>query len=156
MKPMQWRSSKKCIMTEAHGASREQTEKRLGRWSWAAWPRSEGSGHLSWVMTAVVTVFKMNKLLKKYLLRINLVIYVFKNNQLFKMRNWREKMYGGLVTKSCLTLATPWMVACQAPLSMTFSSKNTGVDCHFLLQGIFTQGLSPSLQHCRQILYTAK
>ena len=32
-----------------------------------------------------------NKLLKKYLLRINLVICVFKNNQLFKMRNWREK-----------------------------------------------------------------
>ena len=30
--------------------------------------------------------------------------------------------YGdGLVTKSCLTLATPWTVACQAPLSMEFS-----------------------------------
>ena len=28
---------------------------------------------------------------------------------------------GGLVTKSCLTLATPWTVACQAPLSMGFS-----------------------------------
>ena len=26
--------------------------------------------------------------------------------------------WGGLVTKSCLTLATPWTVACQAPLSM--------------------------------------
>ena len=24
---------------------------------------------------------------------------------------------GGLVAKSCLTLATPWTVACQAPLS---------------------------------------
>ena len=33
-------------------------------------------------------------------------------------------------------------VAHQAPLSMGFPSKNTGVDCHFLLQGIFpTQGL---------------
>ena len=31
--------------------------------------------------------------------------------------------------------------------------KNTGVGCHFLLQGIFsTQGLSPGLLHCRQIL----
>ena len=36
---------------------------------------------------------------------------------------------------------TLWTVAQQAPLSMGFSGKNTGVDCHFLLQGIFpTQG----------------
>ena len=27
---------------------------------------------------------------------------------------------GGLVTQSCLTLATPWTVACQTPLSMGF------------------------------------
>ena len=32
-------------------------------------------------------------------------------------------------------------VACQAPLSMDFPGKNTGVGCHSLLQGIFpTQG----------------
>ena len=30
---------------------------------------------------------------------------------------------GGLVTKSCLTLATPWTVACQAPLSKGFSRQ---------------------------------
>ena len=35
-----------------------------------------------------------------------------------------------------------------------FSGKNTGVGCHFLLQGIFlTQGLNSGLLHCRQILY---
>ena len=34
------------------------------------------------------------------------------------------------------------------------SGKNTGVDCHALLQGIFpTQGSNPGLPHCRQILY---
>ena len=27
---------------------------------------------------------------------------------------------GGLVAKSCPTLATPWTAACQAPLSMEF------------------------------------
>ena len=33
------------------------------------------------------------------------------------------------------------------------SGKNTGVGCHYLLQGIFpTQGLNPHLLHCRQIL----
>ena len=32
--------------------------------------------------------------------------------------------------------------------------QNTGVGCHFLLQGVFlTQGLSPGLLRCRQILY---
>ena len=49
--------------------------------------------------------------------------------------------------------ATPWTVAPQAPLSMGFSGKNTGVGCHFLLQGIFlAQGLDPGLPHCRQTL----
>ena len=34
------------------------------------------------------------------------------------------------------------------------SGKNTGVGCHFLLQGIFrTQGSNPGLLHCRQTLY---
>ena len=43
----------------------------------------------------------------------------------------------------------PWThggVAHQAPLSLGLSGKNTGVGCHFLLQGIFlTQRLKPSL-----------
>ena len=29
----------------------------------------------------------------------------------------------GLVAKLCLTLVTPWTVACQAPLSMEFSRQ---------------------------------
>ena len=32
-------------------------------------------------------------------------------------------IYGGLVTKSCLTLVTPWTLAGQAPLSMGFSRQ---------------------------------
>ena len=44
--------------------------------------------------------------------------------------------------------ATLWTVARQAPLSMGFSSKNTGVNFHALLQGIFpTWGLNPCLLH---------
>ena len=35
-----------------------------------------------------------------------------------------------------------------------FPGKSAGVDCHFLLQGIFpTQELNPGLPHCRQTLY---
>ena len=42
--------------------------------------------------------------------------------------------------------ATPWTVVLQDPLSRDLPGKNTGVDCHFLPQGIFpTQGLNPGL-----------
>ena len=42
---------------------------------------------------------------------------------------------GGLVAKSCPTLATPWTVTCQAPLSMGFYWQEYWSGCHFLLQG---------------------
>ena len=49
---------------------------------------------------------------------------------------------------------TPWIVAHQFPLAVGFSSKNTGVSCHSLHQGIIlTQELNLGLPHCRQILY---
>ena len=50
--------------------------------------------------------------------------------------------------------AAPWTVAHQTPPSLGFSTQDTGVGCHFLLQEIFpTQGLNPGLPHCRQMLY---
>ena len=59
-----------------------------------------------------------------------------------------------LINKVWYIFATPWTVACRVLLSMGFPGKNTGVGCHFLLQGIFrTQGSNPGLLHCRQILY---
>ena len=57
-----------------------------------------------------------------------------------------------LVAQSCPILVTQWTVAHQAPLSIGFPVRRTGVGCHFLLQGIFlTQGLDLGLLHCRQI-----
>ena len=42
--------------------------------------------------------------------------------------------------------ATPWTAARQAPLSLEFPGKGTGVGCHFLLQVILlTQGSNPSV-----------
>ena len=40
-------------------------------------------------------------------------------------------MVDGLVSKSCPTLATPWTVACQTPLSMGFSRQEywSGLSC---------------------------
>ena len=60
-----------------------------------------------------------------------------------------------LVVQSCLTLCHPmnW----GPPGSSVYEilpDKNTGVDCHAILQVIFlTQGLKPCLLHCRQLLY---
>ena len=52
-----------------------------------------------------------------------------------------------LVTKSCLTLSRPHGLKSARLLSpWEFPGKNTGVGCHFLLQGIvLTQGLNLSL-----------
>ena len=59
-----------------------------------------------------------------------------------------------LVTQSCPTLRPYGLVAHQAPLSMGFPGKKTGVGCHFVLQGVFPiQGSITGLLHCRQILY---
>ena len=56
-----------------------------------------------------------------------------------------------LVAQSCLNLCDP--IDCNLPDSSVREnspSKNTRVDCHALLQGIFpTQGLNPGLLHCR-------
>jgi len=38
---------------------------------------------------------------------------------------------------------TPGAVACQAPLSIDFPGKDTGMGFHFFLQGIFLTQVSP-------------
>ena len=59
------------------------------------------------------------------------------------------------ITQSCPTLCDltdykPTRLRCP----WNSSGKNTGVDCHSLLQGIFlTQGSNPGLLRCRQILH---
>ena len=54
------------------------------------------------------------------------------------------------VTQYCLTLYDPMDAGLSDSLSMEVSSKNTGVGCHSLLQGIFlAQGLNLSFLYCR-------
>ena len=56
------------------------------------------------------------------------------------------------VAQSCLILCNP-MDCTRLLCPCDFPGKNTGVGCHFLLQGIFpTQELNLGLLHCRQIL----
>ena len=60
-----------------------------------------------------------------------------------------------LVSQSCPTLCDP--MDCNPPSSSVYGdspSKDTGVSCYALLQGIFpTQGSNSGLPHCRRILY---
>ena len=60
--------------------------------------------------------------------------------------------YGGLVTQLCLTLCNPADCSPPARLPCPWDSPgNTGVTCHFFLQGNFpTQQSNPSLLYCRQ------
>ena len=54
---------------------------------------------------------------------------------------------GGLVAKSCLTLANRWTVACQVPLSMGFSSQEYWSGLPFSSPGDLPDpGIEPGLQ----------
>ena len=59
-----------------------------------------------------------------------------------------------LVTQSCLTLWSHGLQPTRLLCPWNSAGKNTGVGCHFSLQGIFlTQGSNTGLQYHRQFLY---
>ena len=58
------------------------------------------------------------------------------------------------VAKPRLTLCDPMDYSLPGSVHGNSPGKNTGVDCHSLLQRIFsTQGSNPGLPHCRWIHY---
>ena len=70
---------------------------------------------------------------------------------------WKLFLYlnapGANLVQDMCVLKRVWLffVARQAPLSMDFPGKNTGVGCHFQLQGIFlTQGWNPPVLHLQE------
>ena len=78
---------------------------------------------------------------------------------LFKWWRWFLNLY---IPYACMLrhfsrvqlFAAPWTVARQTPCPWDSPDKNTRVDCHSLLLGIFpTQVSNSSLLHCRWILY---
>ena len=58
-----------------------------------------------------------------------------------------------LVTWSCLTLVTPWIVVCQALSPWDFSGKNTEVGCHFLSQ-LVLQPQSINIIRKKQVIFS--
>ena len=72
-----------------------------------------------------------------------------------QMNQYLQRESESEATQSCPTLCGPMDYHLTRLLPpWNFPSKSTGVDCHFLLQGIFpTQCSNPGLPHCRQMLY---
>ena len=61
---------------------------------------------------------------------------------------------GALVSKSHPTLSTAWTIAQQSPVSLGFPRREHWSGLPLPSPGdLPTQGINPSLQHCRQILY---
>ena len=59
-----------------------------------------------------------------------------------------------LVSKWCPTLATPWNVVCQAPLSVRFPRREYWNVLPFPSPGdLPNPGINPRLLHCKWILY---
>ena len=76
----------------------------------------------------------------------------------FSSRGFLEyRLHVRAVAQSCPTLCDPVDCSPQAPLSLNFPGKNTGVGCHLFLQGIVPiWGLKPRLfvsSIGRQVLY---
>ena len=66
--------------------------------------------------------------------------FVFLNSTFIKLLNWRYVHACSVMSNSVIQQTA----ALQAPLSIEFPGKSTGMGCHFLLQGIFlTPGIKP-------------
>ena len=91
--------------------------------------------------------FKIN-LTKVHLVKVMVFPVV-----IYGCESWTIKKSESEVAQSCPTLCDP-MDCSLSGSTGDFPGKSSGVDWHFLLQGIFpTQESNPGLPHCRQTLY---
>ena len=85
---------------------------------------------------------------------IYIYIYIYKQRERERISQWYLVflLVGVQLLSRVQSFVTPWTARLLCPGD--FQSKNTGVSCHFLLQGIFpTQGSNLHLLHCRRSLY---
>ena len=98
---------------------------------------------MAWLMKTIPWVSPLERIMRQ-----NHEAHVFPHHYKIHLQN-------GLFA-CILRCAWPFAAYGQSTLLCPWDSpgKNTGVGCHFLLQGIFpTQDLNPSFLHCRWILY---
>ena len=89
--------------------------------------------------------------------RLYFLTTCFKENQRLIICNiWTQlrKMHCAQLLSHVQLFPNPWTVDTRLLCPWDFSGKNTRVDCHFLLQGIFpTQESNLGLLHHREILH---
>ena len=116
-------------------------------------------------MNFIISPGVNGKFLLNYQLYYLLRRQYYLQNKVYKRKKKKKRNSGPFIVcvlSHAWLFATLWTVACQAPLAVRllcpwdFSGRNTGVGCHFLIQGIFTtQALNLyllCLLNCRQIL----
>ena len=94
-----------------------------------------------------------------FLTNIQWPLHLFNKYLLYTVQNLLDLLYFDTSVDAFLVLVIKYHLkrnkseshsVLSDSLSMEFSSKNTGVGCHSLLQGIFlTQGLNLSFLYCR-------
>ena len=108
------------------------------------------SVNLRWNSTGEFTGFSPGAGILYYL------VYVSGNEKqnIFKLLIMSNAL---VCARSCLTLQTYGLYPTETPLSKGFSGKNTGVGCHFLLQGIILmQVLKLHLLHWQADSFTTE
>ena len=103
-----------------------------------------------WIMVLQAPLCLWDSPDKNWLFFFSSYLLPWNFNRIFM--KWKSESVNSL---SCVWLCDS--MDCSPPGSSVhgiFPGKNTGVGCHFLLQGVFpTQGLNLGLLHCRWILY---
>ena len=84
----------------------------------------------------------------------NTLVTVNKGPQVMHSQMWKKEKWKWSRSVVSNSLRPHGLYSIKLFHPRGFRGKNTGVVCHFLLQGIFTtQGSNPGLPHCRQTLY---
>ena len=105
---------------------------------------------LGWTKLVYVT----DKLRGERRIRAGISAVTFRDTVLNTNFNILKKICCSLVTKSCLTLCNPMDYSPRLLCPWDFPGENTGVGCHFLFQGIFSnQGWNSHLLLGRWIVY---
>ena len=111
------------------------------------WHCTDSSNNCHYQDMKRVPSITLNNFIMPLLLAIPLLLLTLGNHEFCVSIDLSFRAMLCVFMFSCLRLfVTPWTVA--HPLSVGLPSKNTGMGCHFLLQGIFpTQGSNVCFLH---------
>ena len=111
-----------------------------------------GGGEKQWLERSLWIAWLIQSLILRVLTE-NLFVCVCMCVCVWERERERERKREREPLNSVWLFVTPWTVPARLLCPFNSPGKNTGVDCHSLLQGILTRGSNPGLLHCRWIIY---